>query len=61
MKSTKQIEKETVVVSVGVPVELYYRMKFEAEKHGYNDMSKYLRGLLINHFCEAGFSTEEVK
>lgn len=48
MRTTKQLEKENVVISVEVPVEAYFRMKFEAERLGYKDMSKYLRPILVN-------------
>ena len=59
MRTTKQLEKEKVVISVEIPVELYYRMKFEGETLGYVDMSKYARSILANHFTEAGFDNNE--
>ena len=46
MKSTKQIEKETVIVSVQVTANDYYWHLFEAERRGYKNMSEYLRGLM---------------
>jgi hypothetical protein len=58
MRNTKQLEKEKVVISVEIPVELYFRMKFEGERIGYRDMSKYHRDILLNHFSESRFEEE---
>ncbi len=52
MKSTKQIAKEMVVVSTTLEVKDYYRLYFEAEKQGYQDMAKYLRDLLTGKIKE---------
>ncbi len=46
MKSTKQIEKETVIVSVQLTANDYYWHLFEGERRGYKNMSEYLRGLM---------------
>lgn len=47
MKTSKQIEKENVVVAFSLPVEMYFKMKFNAEELGYKDMSKYIREVLL--------------
>lgn len=58
MRTTKQLEKERVVISVEIPVELYYRMKFEGERLGFSKMSEYVRNILVNHFTSNDFNTE---
>lgn len=59
MKTSKQIEKESLVVAFQLPIDLYFRMKFEAEKEGYADMSKYARDIFRNHFIEEGFKVTD--
>lgn len=59
MKTSKQIEKESLVVAFQLPIDLYFRMKFEAEKNGYTDMSKYARDIFKNHFIEEGFRVND--
>ena len=59
MKTSKQIEKDSIVVAFQLPVELYFRMKFDAEAIGYKDMSKYARDIFKNYFIEKGFVTSE--
>lgn len=59
MKTSKQIERDSVVVAFQLPVEMYFRMKFEAEDNGYTDMSKYARDIFRNHFVEEGFKPKE--
>lgn len=62
MKTSKQIEKDSIIVAFQLPVELYFRMKFDAESAGYQDMSKYARDIFRNYFTEKGFTvTEEGK
>lgn len=55
MKTTKQMEKEQVVIAFQASPELYYRMKFDAEAHGFSDMSKYIRSLFDNYFLKKVF------
>lgn len=57
MKTSKQIDKETVQITAPVPIDIYFRMKFEAEDSGYTDMAKYIRAHFINYFTEKGFDT----
>ena len=57
MKTSKQIDKETVQITAPVPIDIYFRMKFEAEDSGYTDMAKYIRAHFINYFTETGFDT----
>lgn len=56
MKTSKQIENELVMCSFTAPAELYFKMKFEAEKLGYKDMAKYYRDHFKTHFIENGFA-----
>lgn len=55
MKTTKQIDNMTVQITAPIPVDIYFRMKFEAEDSGYTDMAKYIRAHFINYFTEKGF------
>ena len=59
MKTSKQIENELVMCSFTAPAELYFKMKFEAEKLGYKDMAKYYRDHFKTHFVENGFAPEK--
>ena len=59
MKTTKQIDKENVQITAPVPIDVYFRMKFEAEDSGYSDMAKYIRAHFVNYFTEKGFFKEE--
>lgn len=55
MKNSKQIEKEKVVISVEVPIEVYFRLKFAAEENKYKDLSKYIR----DHYFSCGDMKQE--
>ena len=59
MKTSKQIENELVMCSFTAPAELYFKMKFEAEKLGYKDMAKYYRDHFKTHFIENCFAPEK--
>ena len=59
MKTSKQIENELVMCSFTAPAELYFKMKFEAEKLGYKDMAKYYRDSFRSHFVESRFDLSE--
>ena len=59
MRTSKQIEQENIVTSFQLPVELYFRMKFDAEELGYKDMSKYLRERIVwKYFHDKAMATE---
>ena len=60
MKTSKQIDRETVQITAQVPIDLYFRMKFEAESFGYKDMAKYIRAHFINYFSEKVYGLEDV-
>ena len=47
MKTSKQIGKESVNITVVLPVESYFRLKFEAEDAGYTTFSDFIRDRLI--------------
>ena len=52
MKTSKQIDKEKVTVAATVDVDTYFKMKFAAEKEGYNDMSNYIWDKFRNYFLQ---------
>ena len=55
MKTSKQIDKEMVQITAPVPIDIYFRMKFEAEAYGYQDMAKYMRAHFTNYFAETNY------
>lgn len=59
MRNSKQLEKERVVVSAAIPVELYFCLKFEGEKLNASNMSDCIRKLLERHFDNKAKAEQE--
>ena len=47
MRTSKQIDKEYVSITVAFRVEDYFRLKFRAENNGYNTLAEYVRDALF--------------